>query len=593
MKYNTHQAIVKDAILYMAANGTENERRALTDLIHGYGNEKVFALMQETADVDKYQDLALYTDYCKSDIGNITYAQTEVGPLNHFVNGFGYETNWKGPAKGYSYTVTPDESAIDDDADGRIAGYSDDYDVVVDRQNSACLNRLHAYWKDQNTWNTNWQQELNKLEFVPGNLLAEYYYRNLLLHHHIPLQVSHPGTQVRKDACGLPDTSSIGETKFISELEFLAPVLHMVADACVPHHVRGVSGCRHQSWEGHMETYSEGNIYQPEMVKNIIEQLCRGKNYVINLSNHIYFNQLKDRFDVSEFIYYVSRSTIHRIMVSTGVGSRGDGTLDRSQLAAKPASWWRDYVIISGSNSGSDIEYFYNQAVAASVITLRRACEDLVAVGVISGSASFNSGFNFSRDMLKFKRIKEQSAKIFHETEVMDSGLRNVLRQVDEAMRLPVMHLSFKKEYGKTLEVLENYLVNRFLRGMDEHGAKFCPLRINLKQYFENWDPFWGIFTYRNPLPEEISNKELYKKYVDGEGEHLYKAGLLWLSFYKACARFAVVRAERMEKLPAPKLLKLVKDMELRQKTSIETGKTMKPGYTRKVSGLKEMIENE
>jgi len=508
----------------MLYHGDEEQQRAFSGL---YVNQSdhVSSLPYRTMQVDSYQDMALNA-ICGYD--NIVIAGGhQVGPLNHFINAFlDHPRSWETSA-GYYFPSAPIS-----EREKTFSSYVNDYKVEVDEGNSLVLNRVRDWWHHSaQEWNKNWDKKITEAEFVPSSVMAGMYYR-LLLKGASGTQVSRPGDSVQSAHCSAPDVSTVGEDIYIHAITYLAPILHMIADACVPHHVRCTLGCGHEDWEGFTETEIYHDIYGStfldfDLINELIVELKKSGPFEIQ-AHDIDALQFLGMFSPERLISAVADQTRERVCKSTGK--------HRYDLYDASEDFWEAYVW--DENSYKDRAFLYNLAVAASSLMLTQAHHDLVRLNYIKDTITIIDSLPKPVKPPKEDKPSEHNKKLAFYGSLLGlgKGLDELISEGDKVFN--VKHLEELNKIGVTefLDKAERYLVKRFIEGGHVHGPKFNPVKINFSRFLPDLHPFYGASTYRLPSQKELTNLNLRKQYQEEAKVYRFKATMYEKVFFIAAS---------------------------------------------------------
>ncbi len=570
MNGKVHYWIVCDAVQYIKNHGNSFEKKALQTLQNAYGPDIPVqnipyydGAVQKTAGIesrntDRYHDLAMYLE---SLLGgwkdNITEYDGHVfTALNHFINAFIVSpVMWSGN-NGYFYFWS---SKKGDDAKA-MTGWVDYLDAEVDDENSLVLNRIKSYWeKGDWSWGENFEWDIRSTMFAPVSALAYFYYTRFALNHHTPLRVN-------------------GPNKYIAGLRLLGPVLHAIADACVPQHVRPALGFYHQTWENLVES----NVYdwKIDLDANLVKQI---------LSQHPFTpwytymgGPLKDKFAVGWVVKQVANKTRDRLAWRTG----------KSYSQLWNASEWEWFTYLF-STFHDDAKYLYNFAIAGTVHVIVRAYNDLVKEGILSSNPGIVHPERMpDLDIIEFD-LKDLPKKRPEEGGIPPEKLKHIpfSKPRDLLGFEPVGDEEFKSRLMSanrlfavdTTEELEPEMMSQVLRDIEEslgsqylemekkHGAKFCPLRAMEKLSFDyDLSACFGMGTFRLPSSKERDNPELFQQYSNQLDVHVYKAYLFGLTRVIASLEF-YTRKLKAEEETASRIRELTaKIEELREKAIVD-----------------------
>ena len=354
-------------------------------------------------------------------------------------------------------------------------------------------------------WNANFfdPTEIRDTHFPPVGALAEAYYSSLLLHHSEWMRVDGPDDSAQ-----------------LFGLQHLGPVLHAIADACVPQHVLGSMALRHQDWENWLESSYQLTVVAPDNAQ--ISAFLNGEPFT---GNYIWTGgDLSGCFPASFIVSRIAGIAADRLCASTGKSYQ--------ELWQSKQDFWDAYM--SSPNLWHDATYLYNLAVAGAVHAIERASEDLKARGMIET----DTGAPVKTSQLHSKVTKRIPASallsqpgaaaefVLGFPPSPEFGLAgefarfmaewdNVARAkpAEVTTSLQAMQIGISKEYDRRAE-------------LEGHGFSAFQAARRSREKFEVSSAF-GLGTFRLPTKEECAGRVLSKAYMDRLDAHAYKACLV------------------------------------------------------------------
>ncbi len=375
MNGKVHYWIVCDAVRFIKDRGSAYAKKALEALQAAYGEPMPVEEIRYyegavqnicgyvSSQTDHFRDLAFIrgntspTNGSSADAGDLPkwgFCGHNFSTFHHFINAFvPSPTLWDGD-NGYYYgwgSHCPEETFP-------MGFISEGLDLRLDQTHSPALDRLSPYYRGHKHWD--WEHnvgiEVWSVVFAPVSVLARYYYTQFVQ------RATHTQGVV---------TNPEEDTK-IAGLHLLGPVLHAVADAVVPQHIRPALGFCHQAWENTVET-----LVCKERIaldRDEVEGFLKGGepfNPWCTWTN----GPTAHRFAEEFFISRIAGMTRDRLCTTMGVTPK--------ELWDAKEDDWKFYM----KNQGlflPDAQYFYNLAVAGTVHAIVRAYHDLLDEGILS-----------------------------------------------------------------------------------------------------------------------------------------------------------------------------------------------------------------
>jgi hypothetical protein len=204
--------------------------------------------------------------------------------------------------------------------------------------------------------------------------MAGAYYNSILKRIH--LTVSQPGTEVSAGCAYISSVSPVGEELILARLKLLAPILHLIADLCVPHHVAGTNGCGHELWENAVGTDCAGEplgYFDNDVTRGYSSKYQSGLFDIAE--NDIDGPLFKGMFSAEKFLLHIAKQTVASTCLATG--------RNREFIVQSGIPFWIQY--LSDQTVYKMVlqrKELFNQAVAASAFFLARAYPDLVKLGI-------------------------------------------------------------------------------------------------------------------------------------------------------------------------------------------------------------------
>lgn len=531
MMSKVHFWIVCDAVEFIKKFGNASQKRALQAFQIAYGERKSvdeiprgrtaveYLAGFESWQTDKFKDLSLslraLPGGAKHDVTGLGW--NHFTAFNHFINPYPEEQSGWPNGNGYSYStssMTGCDSLV-------VQGISRCLHGVVDLDASPVLERIRHFWRSgDSAWKDNFERGLSATKFAPWSVLSQVYYSHLLLSHYEPLEVR-------------------GANQYIVGLQLLGPVLHAVADACSPQHVRSALGFGHSIWEN----YVKSRVYQGHI--GIDEELVRSflSEEPFALSVQVQGGALKDMFDVEDFVRRLSVRTANKLMESSSKSWQ--------DLWQTEGEFWRRY--LTGATMRGDAHQFYNLAVAGTVHALERSCADLVARGVLTwdqglaGPRKLPDLSLAQKDLPEFpmKQRREKdpppeevmAVPYSHSSDILGfdpigvSSLGDLLREVLRTGGRKWGDKSHRQARSHLLKEVELAVTDQYLKMADRAGREFCPLKIvESIPVVSDLSAHWGTATFRMPSARECDEPELFRRYMELNDSHMYIAHTLQLT---------------------------------------------------------------
>lgn len=543
MMSKVHFWIVCDAVDYIKEFGDEQQKAALQTFQLAYGEKKSIdeIPVAETAieylagfeswQTDKFKDLSLRMRVLP---GVVKQEVTGLGwhhftAFNHFINPFPEEESGWPNGNGYSYptsSMTGCDSVV-------VQGISRCLHGVVDAETSLVLDRIKPYWKlGEADWADNLERGLSATKFAPWSVLVQVYYAHLLLNHYEPLEVR-------------------GANRHIVGIQLLGPVLHAVADACSPQHVRSALGFGHSIWEN----YVKARVYHGDigLDAGLVRRLLEEEPFALDL--RVQNGSLKGAFDIEDFLRRLSVLTANRLMGSTSKNWK--------DLWQTEGQFWKRY--LRGATMRGDAHQFYNMAVAGTIRMLTRSCADLVARGVLGWGQGFGQRralpeLELAQKDLAHLPLKQNGTNDPPSEEVMPvpySHARDILGfdpigatrlgdLLNQVLRTDVRRWgdrSYRETRSHLLKEIELEVTDQYLKAADRAGAEFSPFELMESIPVESdLSAHWGAATYRMPSAQECDDPELFLGYMDLNDSHAYIASTLQLTQTMSALRYYGIR---------------------------------------------------
>jgi hypothetical protein len=493
----------------------------------------------ESQFTDYYLDLALYVNKLAKTVS--VYDGHYFTALHHFQNVFVRAPLFWRHSNGYHFFWS---SRTGDDASA-MTGDVDDYGVEVDDEESCILPRLRGYFIPSATWHwaDNFKYEIRFTNFAPASAIADFYYTDFLNSFYSPLLVRGP---IFRLPSGWPLLR-----QHIAGLQKLGPVLHMIADACVPQHVRGAMGFRHQEWENYIEGAVRARaIYcDHSLVRNLITSSPFSPWVCVRGSITMPADAL---------VSAVAAKTRERLLSSFGLGlpawyNAGNDVWDR---------------YFFGGHLHSDGHYLYNLAVAATVHVLIRATLDAVIGHYISPNPGLTHPERLPRELMGI--IVPPNMIPARDGDQGDRGLRTgLLGRMEDLLGFPhdadvgaaavldringLFHVSSvgqlnTREIRGLLKELQKEIVTIYRQRDERDEGAFCPLSSEVRPTDFRMSAEFGWSTYRIPSPEEIASPDGLRRYADEVDVHRLRAELYRQTVALAMAEFDKGRLRRGER---------------------------------------------
>ncbi len=537
MMAKSHYWVVSDAVAYIKKFGSEADKSALQTFELAYGAKKPLAEIPphqsaverlvgfESLHTDKFGDLALslrgIPGPTKRNVVGLGFHMFTA--FNHFINPLpDADVPWPN-SSGYAYE-TSSMRGIDSLV---VKGISDHLLGIVDVENSLVLERLRTSWQaGEEAWDQNFNRSLSATKFAPWNVLARFYYEQLIEYHYEPLEVR-------------------GPNQFIVGAQLMGPVVHAAADACSVQHVRSTLGFGHVIWEN----YLKSKCYNRQINANVQTIREFFADPLFFQPPTIQEGPLTGCLDIGAFVNCLAIKTAERLQMST--------RQDWQKLWRAGDDFWRRYLL--GAAMREDAEYLYNMAVAATVKVLIRSYEDLVRRGILSPG----SGLTYPKKLPRLDLVQDNYPALPEKKlidgvpseEVMPvpfskaedilgfhpkgpNELQQHLHDLNALMQAPGSNLmALKKLLGR----IEDQLIQQYERMSCQEGESFCPLRALEKIPLESdLSAHFGAATFRMPSSEECDDPQLFEKYIRMSDAHAAKAYELQLTQIIAGLKFAL-----------------------------------------------------
>jgi hypothetical protein len=556
-----HMKIVRCALDFIINDGTQEQLLALSSLRKNFGDARIGGLIIEVPNVDKYFEFA-FRSWWGCD--NIVEAQgNQICSLNHFVNGFiDTPPSWSSGI-GYYYPWS-----MFGDNDERFASAVKDYHIYTDPGHSTLLPRIKTWWRTDKPelWDHAFgaQTLVTNIEFAPASVLAGSYYR-LLLAGGPSTQVSHAGIEV-EGICDMPTT---GHNEAINSVTHIAPVLHMIADACVPHHARCTLGCGHSEWEKNVEMNCGKELWglmDISMVKELLGKLTLADRYEIQPGAPL-GDQFAGRFSPEDLVLAISRETVQQLCRTSGKA--------RNDLWAAGRDWWFAYGYSDDELARFDRKYLFNLAIAGTIIALVRAHHDLVYLNRIKDTTSVvTAPLPPTKELVALESTPPEKRRKLPFMEGADwgrvGGVPKLLRQTNKVFAISSIEQLDIDAVMQVTKQIDSYLVAQFEIAQRRLGPRFNPFQLSFQKMFPDMHPIFGVFTTRLPSEKEVSDSASRKQYLSEIAIYEFKADILMQVFgISALKALAQVRGPTYRE--RARLLDTIKKNESRLMTFLRT----------------------
>ncbi|MBM3298817.1 MAG: hypothetical protein FJY85_02540 [Deltaproteobacteria bacterium] len=481
----------------------------------------------ESWQTDKFRDLALslraFPRGGKHQVFGLGWHHFTA--FNHFINPYPeVESSWSS-VSGYTY---PSSSMAGFDS-VVVQGISKCLQGLVDTENSPVLDRIRPFWKyGEQEWNNNFERELGRTEFAPWSILAQVYYEHFILEHYEPLEVR-------------------GANEHIVGLQLLGPVIHAVADACSPQHVRSALGFGHSIWENYVKSraYDRRISVEPGLVLRLLKE----EPFEPRVTRAD--GPLKGKFDVENFVRKLSVKTADRLIQST--------SRNWKDLWQAEGAFWRRY--LTGSAMREDAHFFYNMAVAGTVHALARSYQDLISQGILSPDSGLVNPEKMP-DLDLFQKdhpdlpTKRTGRDDLPPEEVMpvpynhprdlvgfdpegDADLPVLSRKVRSLIGNSLSRNSQDADRSELLKLVERAVTAQYTRMAQRVGDQFCPMRVAESiPVGSDLSAHFGTATFRMPSAQECDDPSMFEQYIAKSDSHAYLAYTLQLTQALAALRF-------------------------------------------------------
>jgi hypothetical protein len=532
MMAKVHYWVVCDAASYIKSHGTDLQTRALQAFENAYGNGRVvqecpaggtaleFLAGSEARHTDKFGDLSLAIRAlpwgAKTHITGLGWHKFTA--FNHFINPFPLQESRWSVTDGYSY-----ESSSKGGVDVAVMkGISDLLRGGVDPVHSLVVPRIGEHWTGgESAWSGSSHENLAQTVFAPWNVLAQFYYSQLLHKHFEPLEVNGPNQSI------------VG-------LQLLGPVLHAAADACSPQHVRPALGLGHQVWENFLQSklHHRAIGLEPEIVAQILSE----EPFLTVKS--VTEGQMRGAFDVQSFLLRLAAKTAATLQSSWSAKSW-------TEIWEAGPDFWKRY--LSSERMNYDARLLYNQAVAGTAHLVAQSFADLVRVGALDPEGGLKSSSRLpdlplvqreTADSLSMSRRgeevpSEESRKIpllearnLIGFDPMDGGaLQAALDDVNKCFAALESSGGDKCDLQPALANLEDNLTRRFLKAAEVRGSRFCPISsIENNGLDADVSAHFGLGTFRLPSLKECDDPALFRSYMEAVNHYEFKASKIQLT---------------------------------------------------------------
>lgn len=562
MNADTHYLIVADATRYIRDHGTNFQRNSLEALLKAcmahiapserplffdhmeqndlwpYFNSVAWVLGWESVWTDEYHDVRFRDDTVLDNFKNTHKNGLVFTAINHFINTvWDAPPRWWGAVRGYNGYHYFLSSKQDKDAEA-MTGLVDTAGIEVDETGSLLFPRLEHYFRnpDNWTWDKNFDSELRFTVFPPLTVLAHDYYSKLIHNFYASMVVNGPVLEWEEiyGPFGGEEPMIREPKKYrttITGLQYLGPVLHFVADACVPQHVRAALGLNHQFLENIIEAlHKNGEI----MDVNLVEELLTKKPF-----NPWYCYQGSSLDSYAAIDWIIAQiAYLTRNRLAAGMGKSGVDLFNAS------VTDWFAYALRACSNG--DLLFYYNLAVAGTVHIFSRAYDDLVREGILSP----NPGLvhperlpNIQLVELKSKDIQRllippQEPPLPTMSTAIDllgyapvaenSQLQRYLEEFNDCFHEETIETINSEKVSSVLRMIEEALVTEHGQMRHRRDPKFSPIKAlnnNPARYKVSTE--FGSATYRLPTRKELQNPDLLAAYGKNLHIHEYRVHLL------------------------------------------------------------------
>lgn len=270
-------------------------------------------------------------------------------------------------------------------------------------------------------------------------------------------------------------------------LQFLAHVLHAVADSTVPYHATGISGCGHRAYEDAVDVLYKSQkkaLFDPKLVSDYLA----------------YASHLRNTSDVGHTIRGNSREAADRSFCTC------DGqTCDCAEALKSPEQTAKTLV---------------NLAVASTVVTIRAALREWKAAGATpSGPTKPQQPYAPSQKPKKAEHSEFPmltfSETAFQPTSTGEKELLGSLRVLNYAVVSYARGASTPEDFEKTYGLAVNDLARRVQESL--------PI---------TWAGQTGGQEYRDPTLAEIRDPQKWAAYLEGRrrfyaAANLFEAGVV------------------------------------------------------------------
>jgi len=546
MMSKVHFWIVCDAVDYIRDHGDSEQKRALQAIQIAYGDKKPIediprgkSAMEtlagfESWQTDKFADLSLSLRALprggKDKVSGLGFHMFTA--FNHFINPYPELASSWCSAYGYSYSLSsmagPDVVVVN--------GISKLLQGVVDIENSIVLERIKPFWtKGTQEWNNNFQRGLSDTEFAPWTALSQVYYSCLVQTHCEALEVR-------------------GANQYIAGLQLLGPVVHSIADACSPQHVRSTLGFGHSIWENFVKSrvYSQKLKVDPALVNNMLRKDPFEPRLVVK------DGPMKGKFDIETLIYRLSVRTAERLRQSTAQSWK-----DLWQAGGR---FWRHY--LTGKAMKEDAKYLYNLAVAGTVHAIVRSCDDLIKENVLTPDQGLVDpkkmpDLDRAQKELPELPVKRTTPDALPPEEVMQvpytrvedvlgfepvgkSDLSGLLSRARTLFAREPKGKPMSRDLSHLLRDIEKAVLDQYLQKADVAGPDFCPMKTQESiPVGSDLSAHWGTATFRMPSDRECEDPGEFEKYIHLNDAHAYMAYKLQATQAIAGLRFERIRIAR------------------------------------------------
>lgn len=539
MMSKVHYWIVCDAVEFIKKFGDDEQKRALQTFQIGYGEKEPIETIPrsesameylvgfEAWQTDKYRDLALSLQALprggKHFVTGLGWHHFTA--FNHFINPYPEVGSAWPRVCGYSY-ATSSMAGFDSVV---VQGISRCLHGLVDADHSLVLDRIKPFWKEgEQEWKDNFERTLSNTRFAPWSVLAQVYYSHFILNHYEPLEVR-------------------GANEHIAGLQLLGPVVHAIADACSPQHVRSVLGFGHAIWENYVKSRAyDGRI---TVDSTLIRQFLHEDPFRLALT--VEDGPMSGKMDVESLMCRLSLKTADRLMQSMAMGWK--------DLWQAEGEFWRRY--LTGKRMREDALFFYNMAVAGTVYAIVRSCADLINQGVLSADRGLLNpekmpDLPLAQSELPEFPLRRTGPDSMPPEEVMpvpfshagdilgfdpigETDLPLMLNQARIAFGSGPSARSDEQKRTALLKNIERAVIEQYVKMAGKVGEGFCPLRaVDSIPVESDLSAHFGSATFRMPSAEECDDPGLLSRYIELSDAHAYTAYKLQLTHAVAALRF-------------------------------------------------------